>query len=62
VVELIELKQANPYDEATALLKDLHDLAEHQGRVPKFIQRFEQLKSDYQNRPALTARFKTIKV
>jgi hypothetical protein len=62
VVELIELKQAKPYDEATTLLRDLRDLAEHQGRLPKFIQRFEQLKSDYQNRPALIARFKTIKV
>ncbi|MBW4540720.1 MAG: hypothetical protein KME43_16450 [Myxacorys chilensis ATA2-1-KO14] len=62
VAELIELKQAKPYDEATALLKDLRDLAEHQGRVAEFVQRFEQLKSDYQNRPALIARFKTIKV
>lgn len=62
VVELIELKQAKPYDEATALLRDLRDLAEHQGRLPEFIQRFEKLKSDYQNRPALIARFKTIKV
>lgn len=62
VVELIELKQAKPYDEATALLVDLHDLAKHQGRLPEFIQRFEQLKSDYQNRPALITRFKTIKM
>jgi hypothetical protein len=62
VVELIELKQAKPYDEATAILKDLRDLAEHQGRSPEFIQRFEQLKSDYQNRPALITRFRTIKV
>lgn len=62
VVELIELKQAKPYDEATTLLRDLSDLAEHQGRLPEFIQRFERLKSDYQNRPALIARFKTIKV
>ena len=61
VVKLIELKQAKPYDEATSLLKDLRDLAEHQGRLPEFIQRFEQLKSDYQTRPALIARFKTIK-
>lgn len=62
VVELIELKQAKPYDEATALLKDLRDLAEHQGRLPEFIQRFEKIKSDYQNRPALITRFKTIKL
>lgn len=62
VVELIELKQAKPYDEATALLIDLRDLAEHQRRLPEFIQRFERLKSDYQSRPALIARFKTVKM
>ena len=61
VAELIDLKQAKPYDEATALLKDLHDLAEYQGRSSEFIQRFEQLKSDYQNRPALIARLKTVR-
>jgi hypothetical protein len=61
VVELIELKQAKPYDKATALLKDLRDLADHQGRSPEFNQRFEQLESDYQNCPALITRFKTIK-
>ncbi|MDX2231632.1 MAG: hypothetical protein NW220_18505 [Leptolyngbyaceae cyanobacterium bins.349] len=61
VVELIELKQAKPYDEATTLLIDLRDLAAHQGRLPEFTQRFEQLQSDYQNRPALMTRFKAIK-
>ncbi|NER93799.1 MAG: hypothetical protein F6J86_08140 [Symploca sp. SIO1B1] len=62
VVELIELKQAKPYDQATALLKDLRDLAEHQGRLPEFIQHLEKLKSDYSNRPALIRRFRTIKL
>jgi hypothetical protein len=62
VVELIELKQAKPYDEATTLLINLRDLAEHQGRLPEFIERFEQLKSGYPTRPALIARFKTITV
>jgi hypothetical protein len=61
VVKLIEVKQAQPYDEATALLKDLRDLAELQGKLPEFRQRFEQLKSDYHNRPALIKRFITIK-
>lgn len=59
--EEIELKQAKPYDEAVALLKDLRDLADYQGRLPAFTLRFEQLKSDYQNRPALMARFKIMK-
>lgn len=60
IEELIELKQSKPYDQATALLIDLRDLAEHQGRLPEFTQRFEQLKATYQSRPALIARFKTI--
>ena len=62
VMELIEIKQAKPYDEATTLLKDLRDLAEFQGRLSEFIQRFERLKSDFSNRPALIKRFKTIKL
>lgn len=62
VVELIETKQSKPYDEATALLKDLRDLAELQGRSPEFARRFERLKLNYQNRPALMTRFRSIKV
>lgn len=46
---------------SSALLKDLR-VAEHQGRLPEFIQRFEKLKSDYNNRPVLITRFKTIKL
>jgi hypothetical protein len=60
VVRLIEVKQARPYDEATALLKDLRDLAALQGRSADFQKRFAQLKIDYQNRPALIARFNKI--
>lgn len=62
VVDLIALKQAKPYDEATALLRDLCDLAKYQNQVPAFISRFEQLKSDYSNRPALMKRFRSIKL
>jgi hypothetical protein len=61
VVELIELKQAKPYDEATALLKDLHDLAVDRGRLPEFSERFDRIKSDYSNRSALMTRFRSIK-
>jgi hypothetical protein len=60
VVELIEIKQAKTYDEATALLKDLRDLAEYQGKLSEFSQRFNQLKSDYRNRSALIKRFAKI--
>jgi hypothetical protein len=62
VVKLIEVKQSQPYDEATALLKDLRDLAEQQGRLPEFSKRFEQLKSDYSSRPALMKRFRSIRI
>jgi hypothetical protein len=61
VVDLIELKQAKPYDEATALLKDLRDLAVHQGKLPEFNERFDKIKSDYSNRSALMTRFRSIK-
>lgn len=61
VRELIMLKQAKPYDEATALLQDLCDLANYQDQLPAFISHFEQLKSDYSSRPALMKRFRSIK-
>jgi hypothetical protein len=62
VVDLIELKQAKPYDEATALLKDLRDLAVDRGRLPEFNDRFEKIKSDYSNRSALMKRFRSIRI
>ncbi|ESA32392.1 hypothetical protein N836_27770 [Leptolyngbya sp. Heron Island J] len=62
VVVLIETKQAKPYDEATALLKDLRDLAEYQKKLPDFIERFNGLQDEYQNRPALMRRFRTIEL
>ena len=60
VRQLITLKQAKPYDEATALLKDLRDLAEYQGQLPAFIRQLERLKSDYGNRSALMKRLRGI--
>ncbi|MGP1382548.1 MAG: cell envelope integrity protein TolA [Thainema sp.] len=62
IVELLQRKQAKPYDEATQLLHDLRDVAEQQGKLPEFRDRFERLKSNYENRPALMKRFETIKV
>ncbi|NJN21542.1 MAG: hypothetical protein HC812_10650 [Leptolyngbya sp. RL_3_1] len=61
VRQLINLKQVKPYDEATALLKDLRDLAEYQGQLPVFTQQLERLRSDYSNRPALMQRLQGIK-
>lgn len=61
VLDLIQVKQAYAYDEATQLLRDLRDLAEHQGQLPIFSQRLERLKADYSNRPALIKRLRSIK-
>jgi hypothetical protein len=62
VLDLIAIKQSKPYDEATALLQDLCDLAKFQGRLAEFSQHFDKLKSSYSSRPALMARFKKIKI
>ena len=62
VMDLIQIKQAYAYDEATKLLRDLRDLAKYQERLPEFGRRFERLKKDYSNRPALMRRFKAIQV
>ncbi|MCC5899842.1 MAG: hypothetical protein JJU32_18225 [Phormidium sp. BM_Day4_Bin.17] len=61
VLYLIGRKQGYAYDEATQLLGDLRDLAEYQGQLPVFCQRFEKLKSDYSNRSALMRRLQSIK-
>lgn len=61
VMDLIQIKQAYAYDEATALLRDLRDLAQQQGRQAEFNRRFERLKADYSSRPALMRRFRAIR-
>lgn len=61
VMDLIQVKQAYAYDEATKLLRDLRDLAEHRERLPEFSRRLERLKENFSNRPALMRRFKSIK-
>lgn len=60
VMALIEKKQARPYDEATALLQDLHDSAKHQGQLPEFLQRFEQLKAQCSS-ATLMKRLRTVR-
>jgi hypothetical protein len=62
ILDLIAVKQSLPYDRATALLKDLRDLAEHQGKLPEFAQRFQKLMREYSTRPALIARWQKIKL
>jgi hypothetical protein len=57
VRQLITLKQAKSYDEATALLKGFAGLGRTPGgELPAFTQQLERLRSDYSNRPALIKR------
>jgi uncharacterized Zn finger protein len=60
-MDLIQVKQAHAYDEAANLLRDLRDLAEHQGRSTEFARRLDQLQETYSNRPALIRRLQAIK-
>lgn len=60
--QLIALKQANPYDEAVNLLKDIRDLAELKGTQGKFQEKIVQLKRDYSNRPGLLTRLQKARI
>jgi hypothetical protein len=57
IESLIGQKQAGPYDKATKLLVDLHDLAMYQESLSHFQEKFEELKGKVANRPAILARF-----
>jgi hypothetical protein len=56
VFELIERKQAKPYDEAVALLVKLHELAEYSGKPDEFKTRMDKLHKQYNRRSALITR------
>ena len=56
VLALIEEKKPASYDKAVALLVQLRDLADYQGRVAEFRTRVENLQERYTNRPALRDR------
>jgi DNA-binding transcriptional ArsR family regulator len=56
VFDLIALKQSKPYEQAVALLVDLRDLAEYQGKLEEFQLAIKQMKKDYSNRPGLISR------
>ena len=51
--QLIEQKQARPYQEATELLVKLHDLAIHRKDLAAFDARYIPLRARFSNRPAL---------
>ena len=58
VEQLIGRKQAQPYDEAVALLVELRDLAIHRGEPTRFEQQIEAIWAEYSNRPALLERLR----
>ncbi len=56
VLRLVELKQASPYDQAVAHLKDLRDVAVMQGTTDAFRDRLLKLRERYSRRPGLITR------
>ena len=56
VFRLIAFKQSKSYDDAIAHLRNLRDLAEHQGQLDKFKLRVQEMQTDYSNRPGLLSR------
>jgi len=58
VKQLIDRKQAQPYDEAVALLVELRDLAIHRGEPARFQQQIDAIQAEYSNRPALLERLR----
>ena len=53
---LIEQKQVRAYDEAVALLRQLHELALYQGKLPEFATRLAILRQRNVKRPSLMDR------
>lgn len=56
VFRLIAFKQSKSYDDAIAHLRNLRDLAEHQGKLEQFKLRVQEMQTDYSNRPGLLSR------
>lgn len=59
VVELIEQKQAKPYDQAIMILVDLSELAQVQHQSAEFKVKTNELLARYSNRSALKSRLKS---
>ncbi|NEP20345.1 MAG: hypothetical protein F6J97_26275 [Leptolyngbya sp. SIO4C1] len=58
VEQLIERKQAKPYDEAVAQLKDLRAIAQQQGTLAAYNQRFQAIEPIVMRRPGLLRRMR----
>ncbi|OUC11827.1 MAG: hypothetical protein B0A82_25765 [Alkalinema sp. CACIAM 70d] len=57
-MQLIELKQSKPYDEAVAHLVDLRDVAAMQGKLDAFLKRIQDLQAQYPGRSGLLNRLR----
>jgi uncharacterized Zn finger protein len=55
---LIEEEKARPYDEAVALLVELHELAVFLGGLAEFEARLSGLQTQYAGRPAFRERLR----
>lgn len=58
VMDLIQQKKGNAYDQAITHLKDLRDLAQHQGQEAAFQARLNTIYRDYRSLPALLRRLR----
>ncbi|MCK5797221.1 MAG: hypothetical protein KAI47_08565 [Deltaproteobacteria bacterium] len=62
VRKLIQTRQPKRYDDAVALLRDLHDLAELQGDIGPFRTRMFGLHDEHQRKTSLVKRFREAKL
>ncbi|HEY0605303.1 MAG TPA: hypothetical protein VGD58_20450 [Herpetosiphonaceae bacterium] len=62
VMTLIEEKQIKSYDEAIKLLKDLSELAAHQGKLTEFNARVRAIAAQYRTRPGLISRLQSARL
>jgi len=57
VAELTAFSKPKEYDQATQLLKDLHEIARREKGIPAFTVRVRELRTRYAKRPSLMERF-----
>lgn len=62
VDQLIATRQPKRYDEAVSLLKDLHDVADMQGRISEFSLRMNALQSEHTKKTTLVKKFRNAKL
>ncbi len=61
-IDLIKQKKGNAYDQAVTHLKDLRDLAQHQGQEATFQARLNTIYRDYRSLSALLRRLRNAKL